>query len=365
MSRESQRRSETAERAARAFIELHGAEPCDSDFFSFVRWIEGYLPDRPRVGKSVRMSEEALIFHQRTYLEFAPSTVKRVRALPPRDSGGAVGRMEGYFLGLLGPSGPMPLAMTEYVSARSNGIPHPDRITPTAGSNVSLHRRDSSLEDFFNIFNHRFISFFYRAWAACRKSVDFDRPADARFPEYVGSFVGLGMPSLRGRLEVPDEEILYFAGHITNRSRHAEGLAAIASDYFRTEAVIQENVGHWIPLPDDDCGVLGSPSAGPLGAGVVLGGRIWDRQLRFILRLGAMPFSVYSSMFPGSKALESLICLVKFYTNRELFCTANLVLAKEEYPGAQLGAGCRLGLSTWLFSGRPDHDLDDLLIEIQ
>lgn len=358
--------NEDSERArARAFVESHGGEPCDTDFFSFARWVEGLLPRMPRIGCSRRLNEDPLLFHQTTYLEFAPSTVQRVRALPLRESGGPVGKMEGYFLGLLGPSGPMPLALTEYVWSRSHGVPHPDRITPAANVQVSIHRRDSSLEDFFNIFNHRFISFFYRAWASCRKAVDFDRPAEAKFPNYIGSFVGLGMESLRGRLEVPDEAVMYFSGHFANRSRHAQGLAAIASDYFKTSAVVVENVGHWLEVPETDRCMLGSLSSTALGAGIVLGARLWDRQLRFTLKLGPMSLDSYEKMFPGGLALEALRSFVKLYTNRGLYCGAQIILAKEDFGGSKLGGGCRLGFSTWLYNSPPPNDLDDLRIELQ
>ncbi len=350
---------------ARGFVEANGQPPCSTDFFSFVRRMEGILRHMPRVGSSRTLADDPLVFHQTTYLEFAPATVQRVRPLPERDAGGPVGRMEGYFLGLLGPSGPMPLSLTEYVWARSQGVPHPDRIAPIANTQVSIHRRDTSLEDFFNVFNHRFISFLYRAWAACRKAVDYDRPEHAKFPQFVGSFVGLGMENLKSRLDVPDEAVLYFSGHFANRTRHAEGLAAVVSDYFGTPAKVIENVGHWLDIPDGDQCALGGIGGTPLGAGVVIGARIWDRQLRFVLRLGPMPLATYEKLFPGTASLESLKCLVKLYTHREFYCGLNLVLAREEYPGSRLGAGARLGLSTWLHSDTPPEDLDDLLLEIQ
>lgn len=354
-----------ARNSARGFVEANGGEPCSTDFFAFVRWVEGHLPEMPRVGASRQLAEDPLLFHQTIHLGFAPATVQRVRSLPERDAGGPVGKMEGYFLGLLGPSGPLPLALTEYVWARSQGIPHPDRIAPIANTQVSVHRRDTSLEDFFNIFNHRFISFLYRAWAGCRKATDYDRPDEANFPRFTGSFFGLGMEGMRDRLHVKDEALTYFSGHFANRSRHPEGLASIAADYFDTRAQIFENVGHWLDIPADEQCQLGAMQSLSLGAGIVIGARIWDRQLKFRLRLGPMPLATYEKLFPGSTSLDALRDLVKFYTHRELFAEVNLVLDHREYPGSALGAGCRLGLSAWLHSSPPTLDPDDLVIELQ
>jgi type VI secretion system protein ImpH len=355
----------TGRNHARGFVEAEGGETCKTDFFAFVRWIEGMLPEMPRVGASRHLSEDPLIFHQSIHPGFAPSTVKAVRALPERDAAGPVGRMEGYFLGLLGPSGPMPLSLTEYVWSRSQGVPHPDRIAPISNAQVSIHRRDTSLEDFFNIFNHRFISFLYRAWAVSRKAADYDRPEEARFPGFTGSFLGLGMESMRNRLNVADEAVTYFSGHFSNRSRHPEGLAAIAADYFGTTATITENIGNWLDIPPDEQCSLGSANALTLGAGIVIGARIWDRQLRFRLTLGPMPFATYQKLFPGSPALAALGDLVKFYTHRELFAEVQLVLDQQDYPGCTLGSGARLGWSTWLHSSPPAGNLDDFVIELQ
>lgn len=352
---------------ARGFVESEGAEPCSTDFFAFVRWIEGLLPEMPRVGTGRHFSEDPLVFHQSIHLGFAPSTVQRVKSLPERETGGPVGRMEGYFLGLLGASGPMPLSLTEYVWARSQGVPHPDRIAPITNTQVSIHRRDTSLEDFFNVFNHRFISFLYRAWASSRKAPDYDRPDEARFPCFSGSFFGLGMDGMRNRMGVPDDAVTYFAGHFANQSRHPEGLIAIVADYFETSASITENVGHWLDIPAEDQCALGGSSAMsvPLGAGIVIGARIWDRQLLFRLRLGPMPLATYEKLFPGTSSLDALKDLVKFYTHRELFAEVQVVLDHREYPGCALGRGSRLGLSSWLHATPPSGDLDDLILPLQ
>lgn len=358
--------SEEARRSrARGFIESEGDDPCQTDFFSFVRWIEGQLSSMPRVGEGKRLGDDPLIFHQSLHLGFAPATVQKVRPLPERGTGGPVGKMEGYFLGLLGPNGPLPLSLTEYVWARSQGIPHPDRIAPITNAQVSIHRRDTSLEDFFNIFNHRFISFLYRAWASCRKAVDYDRPGEARFPRFTGSFFGIGMDNMKNRLGIDDEAVTYFSGHFSNRSRHPEGLASIAADYFGTAAEVHENVGHWLDIPAGDQCCLGAASSISLGAGVVIGARMWDRQLKFRLRLGPMPFATYEKLFPASPSLEALRDLVKFYTHRELYAEVRLVLDRREYRPCQLGSNGRLGLSTWLYGEPPADDLDDLVLELQ
>jgi type VI secretion system protein ImpH len=350
----------------RAFLETVG-DPVDWDFFSFVRWVEGAQGGSgARVGCAFNLEEEPLFFHQAPHFHFAPSTIKDIQATD-RARRGPAARVIGYFLGLLGPSGPMPLSMTEYVWSRSNGSHHPERTAIRIGGLQPTSHRSRALEDFLNTFNHRFIGFFYRALASCRIAVDFDRPDEAKFPNYVGSFLGMGMESFRRRLEpVQDESIFHFAAHFANRSRYPAGLAAIISDYFATQVAVEENAGHWLQLPREDQCRLGESPMAALGEGIPIGTMIWDRQLRFVLRVGPMSWPRFEALFPGTIGLETLRRVVNLYTNNELFCTVQLVLERKEAPEPRLGSGVRLGLSTWLLD--PDSeatdDLDQLMIDL-
>ncbi len=61
------------------------------------------------------------------------------------------------FFGLFGPNGPLPIHLTEYAHERQ------------------LQAKDNTFVEFCNVFHHRLLSLFYRAWAVNQKSVDFDR----------------------------------------------------------------------------------------------------------------------------------------------------------------------------------------------
>ena len=88
-------------------------------------------------------------------------------------------RLQVRLFGLLGPNGPMPLHITEYVRERLRN----------AG--------DPTLSKFLDIFHHRFISLFYRAWAQAQPFVNHDRPKSDRFTVYVGAFLGLAPATVR------------------------------------------------------------------------------------------------------------------------------------------------------------------------
>ena len=154
----------------------------------------------------------------------------------------ADGRLKilGYFLGLYGPHGPLPLHLTEYVH---------DRIT---------NARDSTLAGFTDIFHHRMLELFYRAWANARPTVHFDRPHDDRFAgSYVAALMGLASPALRNRDEWPDRAKLYLFRPARAGTKTRGGLESLLREYLDLPLHIEECVGEWLPVEPDECLRLG------------------------------------------------------------------------------------------------------------
>lgn len=318
--------------------------PSRADFLGLVRRQDASNPFLPRIGNALLPRDERLRFSQVPHLIFAPSTVA-----DEAESPGGNREVSIYFMGLLGPGGPLPMIYTDVVLARSGGTPHPDLQSSSASE--SIYRRDAGPAAFIDQFNHRFISFFYRAAVSANKAVDFDRPGESSFHDYIGSLFGLGMKSLQNRMPFPDRVALFFAGHFSCPTRHAEGLCSIVSDTFRVVARIESNVGHWVELEQGDqtrLGVKGS-SCG-LGRGALLGARIWDRTMRFRLILGPMNFDSYNRFQPRSEMLRSLRSLLNLYLGHEWSCEVSFVLDRNEVPPLKLGGGSMLGFSSWLKS---------------
>ena len=186
--------------------------------------------------------------------------------------GGRPPRVEVLFLGLFGPNGPLPLHLTEYAR---------DRLRQRAG--------DATFARFADIFHHRLLSLFYRAWADAQPTVQYDRPEADRFAKYVGALSRHGMPALRHRDAVPDYAKRYYAGLLPARPRIPDGLEAMLADFFRLPVRIEEFVGQW----------LGDPgrlplSAGPdrqlgaLGVTATIGSHVWDCQQKFRIVFGPL-----------------------------------------------------------------------------
>jgi type VI secretion system protein ImpH len=300
---------------------------------------EGRLP---RVGWSLRPVDDPVRLGQQPSLAFAPS------ALASFDLGknGSPPRLSGYFFGLLGPNGPLPTHLTEYAY---------DRLR---------NAHDPTFVRFLDVFHHRMLTLFYRAWASARPTVSFDRPDADWFGSYLASLCGLGMESLRNRDALPDLAKLHYVGRLACQTRHAEGLQAMIEGFFRLPARIKEFVGAWMDLPENGlCRLGGAPETGTLGMTAIAGARVWGCQQKFRIVLGPVDFAHYRRLLPGGESLRRLVALVRNYTGDELNWDLNLILKREEVPASKLGGAGRLGWSTWLGRRQAESDADDLMLD--
>jgi type VI secretion system protein ImpH len=312
------------------------ADPSGFDFFALLRRVDSLRRSLPRTGEAQRPRQEALRLAQAPELDFAPSPLHALQ-WPQAGSSRTAPRLVVRFFGLLGPMGPMPLHFTEVVRERL------------------LHHGDSTLAHFLDLFHHRLLSLFYRAWAQAQPVVHLDRPSDDRFRVWLGALAGT--PPVAGAL--PPHALAYQAGWLTARSRHPEMLAKVIGQFFGVRARVEEHVGQWLPMAREDRTRLSfarnrpernaTPPAG-LGTSANAGSRVWDRQYRFRLQLGPLTHAQVLSFLPGGEAWPRLLHWVRLLAGREMQWELQLDLADSEQPPARLGRvpgqSPRLGLTS-------------------
>lgn len=335
------------------FLSAVSREPYRYDFYQTLRRLECLYPTRPRWGTALRPIDEPVRLGQEPELAFAPAPLASL------DLGreGAPPRLHVRLFGLLGPNGPMPIHITEYVRHRLR------------------HANDPTLSRFLDLLHHRFIALFYRAWAQAQPHVNRDRAGQDRYKVYVGAFVGVAPSALRERDSVLDVAKLFHAGTLVRQVRNAEGLAAILRQFFGVPARVEEFVGHWMRLAKPDYTRLGRRGAG-LGEGAVAGARVWDHQSKFRVHLGPLTLAQYESFLPVKTAgpeekdasrshLRKLVDWVRFYLCFELDWDVRLHLRREEVPALTLGRAGRLGWTTWLGRRRSTTDAGDLVLDAE
>ena len=197
-------------------------------------------------------------------LSFAPAPLASFEA----GQDGRPPRLQVRLFGLLGPNGPLPLHITEYARERLR------------------HAGDPTLSRFLDLFHHRFLALFYRAWAQAQPHVNRDRPNDDRFAVYVGAFLGMSPAAFRDRDTLPDLAKFFHVGALIRHVRNAEGLDGhprAASSACRCGSRSSSATGcRWATGERTYLQREGAT----LGSGAVLGSRVWDRQHKFRIHLG-------------------------------------------------------------------------------
>lgn len=329
--------------SAPALAERMFAEPFRFQFFQAVKLLERLLPARLPVGRVsedgqvVAPSREVARFRTRATLRFPPSQIhelKRGESGAEADSGDPP-QMEVAFMGLTGPLGVLPNVYTELLIDR-------------------VRRKDRALHEFLDLFNHRFISFFYRAWEKYRFPVAYERsPGEGQFTSSLFALINIGTRGLRNRMSLPDEGLLRYGGLIAQRPHSVSAIAAIVGDYFGVTATIEQFAGQWLRLDSESVTRLGRANSS-LGASAVAGARVWDCQSKFRMRLGPLSYRQFADFLPQGTAYRPVVDLIRLLAGQEFDFDVQLVLKAEEVPGSSADArargdkNTRLGWNSWL-----------------
>jgi len=343
-------------------VSLFG-QPQQFDFYQAVRVLERLIRHgteftyRPRlpIGLDNPPEKEFVRFCVQPSLAFPTSPVSAVRAVKREGDIWPPLEMLVSFFGLLGPQGVMPHHYTVLALRR-------------------VREKDTSLRDWLDLFHHRLISLFYRAWEKSRLPFSYERTRLDKSEELdvwtqgLYCLTGMGTDGLRGRQAIDDEVFLYYAGLFSHRVRPALGLEGMLVDYFQVPVKVQQFHGRWLTLEPKDCSYLPSEERSEginclLGVDCIAGERIWDVQSMIRLRVGPLTGKQFIQLLPGTRGLKALSQLIRSYIGPELEFDVQLVLHRFDVPSCKLGdeeERSFLGWNTWLLSGECSvHDTDD------
>jgi type VI secretion system protein ImpH len=322
---------------ARALLARLVAEPWRFDFFQALRVIEAAHPDRPPLGRGRRATDEPVRLGQPPELGFPPAELLRVEP----DASGRL-RVAQRVLGLFGPHGALPLWVTARARAQAR------------------QEADATLAAFVDLFHHRLVALYYRAWAEARPAVEQDRGPASRTTARLAALVGLGLGGSLDRLGVPGRYLLHVAGLLLLGSRPPEALERVLALYLLMPVRVLELQAAWLEVPERWRGRLG---AARLGESSVLGQAVHARTHRFRVRLGPMGRADLEALLPDGELLRAVLALVHLMQGRELDLDLQLVVRREEVPAARLDGRTRLAWTSWLHVAARARDADDLVLE--
>ena len=354
-------------------------EPGAFDFFQAVALVERSSPASGDIGRVALPSREPLTFRAAMGSAFPRSAVFEI--LPPTTTQPQA-EMTVALLGLTGPSGALPRHYTELIH----------RIQREARGSER-----HALRDWFDLFNHRLLSLFYRAWdkhrpwQAYARGEMLQRQPDT-LTTAIFSFAGLGLPELRDRLrvtsidgdlfahrattlaEIHNLSLARYSGLLAQRPRTAGNLQQLLGDYFSLPVKVEQFRGQWLDLEPAQQTQLGrGEETCGLGATAIVGSRVWDVQSKFRVQLGPLTYQQFAALLPSrtptqeGKAFYLLCHLTRLFAGPEFDFDVQLVLERDEVPPCQLtsnpASSPRLGWNTWLGAGNAKCDAADAVFE--
>ncbi|MEO5619075.1 MAG: type VI secretion system baseplate subunit TssG [Candidatus Eisenbacteria bacterium] len=321
----------TPDRSGPALIDRLLKRPRDFEFFQLVKLLrrEGRgvaLPGGPGPAK-----QENIRFRPSLSIGFPPGDIDTLAPIESDDPAEPRRyRLEVNFMGLYGPSSPMPTHFSEDFLWS---------VTP-----------EDPGRDFVDLFHHRMISFVFRAWLKYRHAEQFDPRAPDDFSRRALCLLGLGTQGMAEGSGLPPLMLLKTAGLLADRHRSAAGLEQFLRAHFALPSLrVRACVEHTARVPRSQTMRLGRSTA-RLGDTAVLGERVADLSGTFRIELGPFEVATARRFLPGSEELMRLVRLARLYVRDPLNMELRLRIPAQNVPPLRLTERARLGLGhlTWL-----------------
>jgi len=310
-----------------------------ASFFDLVRHLERYVAHcaqdyapGQKLGGDNSPDEESIRFHAVNHMGFSANSVERVQISETSSDGLSKYDVFVNNMGLTGPSGTLPQHYTQLLQQR-------------------VKQNDHAFNDFLNMFNHRLVSLFYRAWKKYRIGIDYEENNGLT----AASPMARALQSLTGQYEkLSYETPLYYSGHYARKARTVAALRSIIEDHLQHPVQVNSFEGRWIPIKERDRLCIGSGQYGfnnKLGDGVLAGDRAWDIQGQCSLIIGPVTYRQYDNLLPDKEAFKSLQQLLKSYVPSHLVIKLKFLIEDDQVNKQEpLGKSLRLGWNSWLYS---------------
>jgi type VI secretion system protein ImpH len=330
-------------------IEKLYQSPTQFNFFQAVRLfeLEQFLKQggkRGKLGSYFPIQEESVFLKGKTSLEFSITGIESVKKTAEDE----LPQLFVNFLGLNGPNGSLPFQDTFLILRR-------------------VRDGDQVLKDYLDSFNHRLLSFFYRAWAKNRFYIGFENK-DSSLDTGARIFKSLhGETIFSSQNILPKHFGIFFSGILLQKPSSFEGLKCLLEGLLLFPVTIKNNLEKWILIPPEEQTTFRSKNnAGynDLGVNAVLGKKFCSCDTYFQVSIGPLDWDQFEKLLPESNLLQKTLKVIRYYTPQQLKYELQLVLKADQVPKCQLKRkeSFRLGLNTWLLQKVCDRDKGDTVL---
>jgi type VI secretion system protein ImpH len=259
---------------------------------------------------------------------------------------------------------------------------------PPAYSELQLQRRrarDFALARFFNVFDHRALSFFYRIARKFRWPLLAERAGRGGHDpvaRMVAALGGFGTDQVRQRLDVTDALLVPLVPHLGDVRRSAASVQTVLRLLTGLDLRVVQATPAWMAVPPAEQtrigGALGqfaqlgegATSRGdPAGGAAMLGASVLDVQHQYLIEIGPLDYVAFKRFCaePGARRIVSQLAVLA--AGIEHRASIRLLIAPGAVPPLQLGAASApalLGWTTWISAeARETAMLADCIIPME
>ena len=242
------------------------------------------------------------------------------------------------------------------VEVTFGGLYGPGAALPRYLSEAADREEGAALRDFLDVFHPRLYALYHEAWRKYRLRYRFrageggEPLADEADVAPFTAFTGGGGPGV----PLTPLQLAALGGRLSMRVRNASGLRDLLGVFLGHDVSVSENEPRWVPLPRR--GRLGARGGDgfELGAGALLGGRLYDVSGKVRVVVGPLDYPDFQTLLPGGPRAGLLAGLVRYYLPDGLDFDVELLLRERQARSLVLGDGVsRLGRNAWVGSTGP------------
>ena len=291
--------------------------PTEYDFFQAVYTIERQLAagkeQQQKVGHDSIPKNELIRFKSDQTLGFPGSPLSKVEQRTASKDNTAYD-MHVSFMGITGSNGVLPQHYTELVLER-------------------VRYKDTGMRDFFDLFNHRLLSLYYRAWEKYRFPIGFENYSEDE-PDAFSNVLNqlTGNTSSSGK---------YYAGFFNRKIRNVQGLKQVLNDFTGCEIEIAQFQGKWQQLAEADQTRLGKRSQPEgqfacLGHDACIGSKVWDINSSINITIKVNSKSNVKDFLNGGSINHGVKDIINKYLGTSIQHKLQLELLNEQVAISQL-----------------------------